>query len=68
MALLLLNIFKIWGQDVIVVDNLSTGNRDSIDVDAFYPIDIREKDKLDKVFKNHKIDAVIHFSEMIIQH
>lgn len=50
------------GQDVVVVDNLSTGNKDSIDVDAFYPIDIREKEQLDKVFKNHKIDAVIHFA------
>ncbi|XP_044265311.1 UDP-glucose 4-epimerase isoform X1 [Tribolium madens] len=31
---------------------------------TFYNIDIRNKDALDKVFKTHKIDAVIHFAAL----
>ena len=54
--------FKDKGEEVIVVDNLLTGHKDSVNVEHFYEIDIREKDKLDKVFKNHDIDGVIHFA------
>jgi len=49
-------------EDVIVVDNLQSGHRQAIDVTHFYEIDIRNKDELDKVFKIHKIEAVIHFA------
>lgn len=34
----------------------------SIDVDHLYKIDIRDKSELDKVFKKHNIEAVIHFA------
>ncbi|KAF7278508.1 hypothetical protein GWI33_008212 [Rhynchophorus ferrugineus] len=30
----------------------------------FYNVDIRDKDALDKIFKNHKIDSVIHFAAL----
>jgi UDP-glucose 4-epimerase len=50
------------GEEVIVVDNLQKGHRESIDVNFFYQIDIRDKDKLSKVFKKHSIDTVIHFA------
>ena len=49
-------------EDVIVVDNLQKGHKASVNVDFFYEVDIRDKDKLDKVFKSHHIDAVIHFA------
>lgn len=49
-------------EDVIVIDNLQSGHKKSIQVDNFYNIDIRDKDQLNKVFKNHKIEAVIHFA------
>lgn len=52
------------GIDVIVVDNLSTGHRDSIKVDNFYKVDCRDEASLDKVFKNHKIEGVIHFAAL----
>ena len=54
--------FKKHGEEVVVVDNLLTGHKASVDVEHFYEFDIREKDKLDKVFKTHDIDGVIHFA------
>lgn len=49
-------------EDVVVVDNLQSGHRESIKVDHFYPIDVRDKSALDSVFKTHQIEAVIHFA------
>jgi UDP-glucose 4-epimerase len=49
-------------EDAIVVDNLQSGHRTSIDVENFYNIDIRDKDALGKLFKTHSIEAVIHFA------
>lgn len=49
-------------QEIVVVDNLNTGHRESIDAENFYKIDIRNKEELDKVFKSHKIEGVIHFA------
>lgn len=49
-------------EDVIVVDNLSTGNRKYVLTDKFYEVDISDMQSLYKVFKGHKIDVVIHFA------
>lgn len=49
-------------EEVVVVDNMQSGHRKSVDVDHFYQIDLRDKDALDKVFKTHNIKAVIHFA------
>lgn len=49
-------------EEVVVVDNLQSGHRKSVDVDHFYQIDLRDKDALDKIFKTHNIKAVIHFA------
>jgi UDP-glucose 4-epimerase len=49
--------------DVIVVDNLSKGLKRLVDKKAkFYKIDLTDKESLEKVFKSHRIDAVIHFA------
>lgn len=58
------------GYEIIVVDNLSNSSRVSIDrvqeltgkPISFYNVDLLEKDRLETVFRNHKIDAVIHFA------
>lgn len=50
------------GEDVIVVDNLQTGHRKAVLAQKFYECDIRDKEKLDIVFKENHIDAVIHFA------
>ena len=58
------------GYEVIVVDNLSNSNVESLkrvreitgkNLD-FYEIDLREKSALVEVFKKHSFDAVIHFA------
>lgn len=49
-------------ENVIVVDNLQSGHRQAVAVEHFYEIDLREKVALDKVFKAHSIEAVIHFA------
>ncbi len=54
--------FQKQSEEIIVVDNLQSGHKASIDVEYFYKIDIRNKEKLDKVFKNHNVEAVIHFA------
>jgi UDP-glucose 4-epimerase len=54
--------FQEQSEDIIVIDNLQSGHKESIQVNNLYNIDIRDKDQLDKVFKEHKIEAVIHFA------
>jgi UDP-glucose 4-epimerase len=54
--------FQEQNEDIIVIDNLQSGHEESINVNQFYKIDIRDKDQLDKVFKKHNIEAVIHFA------
>ncbi len=49
-------------ENIIVVDNLQNGHIESVNVEFFYKIDIRDKKKLSKVFKKHKIDCVIHLA------
>ncbi|MHA8263454.1 UDP-glucose 4-epimerase GalE [Lactobacillaceae bacterium Melli_B3] len=47
--------------DVVVVDNLSTGHRSSVNENAkFYEGDTRDIDFLDSVFQKENIDAVVH--------
>jgi UDP-glucose 4-epimerase len=50
------------GRDVITLDNLSTGYQDAVLYGEFELCDILDTAKLDKLFKKHKPDAVMHFS------
>lgn len=58
------------GYEIVIVDNLSNSNQISIERIkeitekdfSYYEVDLLDKDKLDKVFDAHKIDAVIHFA------
>ncbi|QNO13407.1 UDP-glucose 4-epimerase GalE [Alkalicella caledoniensis] len=49
-------------EEIIIVDNLQSGYVESILNSQLYNIDIRDKESLDKVFKKHNIEAVIHFA------
>lgn len=59
-------------ENVIIIDNLI--NSDILVLDkikeitnknvVFYKFDIRDKEKLDEVFKKHSIDSVIHFAAL----
>ena len=51
------------GMDVVIVDNLETGYTEAVHPKAkFYQGDIRNREFVDSVFDNEKIDAVIHFA------
>lgn len=58
------------GFDVVVIDNLSNSSLESLKrVESitgkpitFYEMDLLDEDRLDKVFKTNRIDAVIHFA------
>ena len=55
------------GHEVIVLDNLSTGNRKAIHKNAkFYEGDQRDLDLLNKIFTQNKVDVVMHFSAKLI--
>lgn len=54
--------FQEQNEDIIVIDNLQSGHEESININYLYNIDIRNKEQLDKVFKEHNIEAVIHFA------
>lgn len=62
------------GEEVVVVDNLKTGHRKALSAAAnlvqeipkptlaFYPVDLQDKIRLEKVFTQHNIEGVIHFA------
>lgn len=54
------------GKNVVVVDNLSTGQAFLVPGGvAFYKGDFADITLLEKIFKNHSIDSVMHFAAMI---
>ena len=53
------------GHDVITVDNLSKGYRDAVKYGSFIEADLADRDALDTIFSQHKIDAVMHFAAFI---
>jgi UDP-glucose 4-epimerase len=51
------------GDQVIVIDNLSTGYKKALDKRAkFYQVDIRDKDHVVNILLKEKIESVIHFA------
>jgi UDP-glucose 4-epimerase len=50
------------GHNVITLDNLSTGHQDAVLYGKFEFCDILNSEEIDRVFKKHKPDAVMHFS------
>lgn len=51
------------GEDVIIVDNLSTGFLGAVHPKAkFYQGDIRDRKFMDNVFEKENVDGVIHFA------
>lgn len=54
------------GFNSIVYDNLSTGHRDAVLMGEFIKGDLSDKLKLDSVFKDYRIDAVMNFAGSII--
>lgn len=57
-----LRLFLENNEEVVVVDNLQSGHKGAVKGTKLYNIDIRDKEALDRVFKENKIEAVIHFA------
>jgi UDP-glucose 4-epimerase len=54
------------GYDVIVYDNLSHGSKKAVHAGAKVVIgDIADRAVLDRIFQEHRIDAVMHFAALI---
>ncbi len=54
-------------QDVVVLDNMSTGVRANIDTRArFVEGDIADQSLVARILKKHEVDAVVHFAGSII--
>ena len=54
--------------EVVVIDNLTEGHEQSLDMNEikFYKGDISDKILLKKIFKENKIDGVIHFAAYLV--
>ncbi len=50
------------GEEVVILDNLQKGHKESILGGKFYEGDLRDRQILDKVFSENNIDAVIDFA------
>ncbi|MBL4932615.1 UDP-glucose 4-epimerase GalE [Clostridium paridis] len=50
------------GKEVIVVDNLETGHKESVNGVKLYTGDLRDKEFLNRVFNENNIDSVIDFA------
>ncbi|GAA1397815.1 UDP-glucose 4-epimerase GalE [Luteococcus peritonei] len=54
------------GHEVVVLDNLSTGRREFALDRPFYQGDVGDPELLDRVFREHQIDAVVHCAARIV--
>lgn len=54
------------GNDVVIIDNLSTGYKDNVNPKArFYEVDMTNKEKLEEVFTKEKPDKVVHAAAQV---
>lgn len=49
-------------EDVVIIDNLETGHKQAVVGGKLYVGDIRDGKTLEAIFKENRIDAVIHFA------
>ncbi|MEJ2008065.1 MAG: UDP-glucose 4-epimerase GalE [Acidobacteriota bacterium] len=54
------------GHETVVLDDLSTGHREAVKWGPFVEGDLGDKDLLDKVFKEHRIEGVLHFAACLL--
>jgi len=58
-------LLKKKGYEPIVVDNLSTGHKEAVKYGKLLVGDLKDKEFLRKVFKEYKLEAVMHFAAHI---
>lgn len=54
------------GHEVVVLDDLSAGRREFTEGRTFYEADFADREVLDRIFSEHRIDAVVHCAAKII--
>jgi UDP-glucose 4-epimerase len=54
------------GHDITIYDNLSTGHRQAITFGTLVEGDLADTEKLDRLFKEQKFEAVLHFAGSIV--
>ena len=54
------------GHDIVVLDNLSTGSRDSLLFGRLVVADLSDIQRLDELFRTEHFDAVVHFAAHIV--
>jgi len=54
------------GDEIVVLDNLSTGRTDAVLFGRLEVMDLSEFEKVDQFIKKEKFDAVIHFAAKIV--
>jgi UDP-glucose 4-epimerase len=50
------------GFEVIVIDNLEKGHKSAVKSHYFYKVDLKDKEKLEELFKSFKIKGILHFA------
>ena len=54
------------GHAVVVLDNLSYGHRAAVpEAVPFYPVDLKDTDRIEEILRKHQIQAVMHFAALI---
>ncbi|MDD5464068.1 MAG: UDP-glucose 4-epimerase GalE [Candidatus Moranbacteria bacterium] len=53
------------GHNIVIFDNLSSGHKDAIKNFELFEGDLANKQDIEKVFSQHKFDAVVHFAGSI---
>jgi UDP-glucose-4-epimerase GalE len=54
------------GHEPVVLDNLATGHRKAVKWGPFIQGDVGNKEFLERVFKDHQIEAVLHFAASLL--
>jgi len=54
------------GHEPVVLDNLATGHRETVKWGPFIQGDVGNKEFLERVFKDHRIEAVLHFAASLL--
>lgn len=54
------------GHQVVVLDNLATGHREAVKWGPFIEGDLGNKELLEKIFREQRIEAVLHFAASLL--
>lgn len=50
------------GEEVIVLDNLEKGHREAVPAPTLIHGDVRDRELLDRIFRQYEVEAVVHFA------